>query len=63
MSRNNVVRGAAIALKPTRVLWMDRHDFLDLGSDRPELLKGVFAAVTKHVRQLLEASAAGKLRA
>ena len=31
--------------------------------DRPELLKGVFAAVTRNLRRVLDAAAAGKLGA
>lgn len=53
----------AIAAKPTRVLRIERQDFLDLVSDRPELLKGVFAAVTRHLRLVLEVAVAGKLSA
>ncbi len=51
----------AIAARHTRVLWIERHDFLDLVSDRPELLKGVFSAVTRNLRRVLEVAAAGKL--
>src|SRR5262249_12251301 len=41
----------ALAEAPVvRVLHVDRQDFLDLVSDRPELLKGIFAAVTSHLR-------------
>ena len=42
-------------------LWIDRQDFLDLVSDRPELLRGVFAAVSRNLRRVLETAAAGKL--
>ncbi len=51
----------AVAARPTRVLWIERHDFLDLVSDRPELLKGVFAAVSRNLRRVIDAAAAGKL--
>jgi CRP-like cAMP-binding protein len=52
---------AAIAAHATRVLWIDRHDFLDLVSERPELLKGVFAAVTRNLRRVIDVAAASKL--
>ncbi len=48
----------AVAVDPeVRVLAVDRQDFLDLISDRPELLKGIFAAVSKHLRLLIDRSA------
>lgn len=48
---------AAIAIKPVRALAIDRHDFLELISDRPELLRGIFEAVTRHVRALINVAA------
>ncbi len=52
---------SAIAAAETRVLWIERQDFLDLVSDRPELLKAVFSAVSRNLRRVLEVVAAGKL--
>ena len=46
--------------RDVRVLAVDRQDFLELISDRPELLKGIFAAVSKHLRLLIDRSAAAK---
>jgi ATP/ADP translocase/HEAT repeat protein len=53
----------ALALTEVRVLAIDRQDFLDLVSDRPELLKGLFGAVTRHLRLVIEVAAAGRLSA
>lgn len=52
----------AIALDPeVRLLVIDRQDFLELISDRPELLRGIFAAVTRHLRAVIDGVAgAGK---
>jgi HEAT repeat protein len=51
---------SALALTDTRVLAIDRQDFLDLISDRPELLKGLFGALTRQLRQVLEMAASGR---
>ncbi|HCF62591.1 MAG TPA: hypothetical protein DFS52_31960, partial [Myxococcales bacterium] len=51
----------ARALADTRALAIDRQDFLDLVSDRPELLKGLFGALTRQLRVVLEMAAAGSL--
>jgi signal-transduction protein with cAMP-binding, CBS, and nucleotidyltransferase domain len=52
----------AVALAPElRVLAIDRQDFLELVSDRPELLKGVMAAVIRHLRAVLESQATERL--
>jgi CRP-like cAMP-binding protein len=49
---------AARALEDTRALAIDRQDFLDLLSDRPELLQGLFAVLTRQMRQVLELATA-----
>ncbi|AKU90884.1 Npt1/Npt2 family nucleotide transporter [Vulgatibacter incomptus] len=50
----------AVAVAPeVRVLAIDRQDFLDLIADRPELLRGIFEAVTRHLRSLIDVAAAG----
>lgn len=49
----------ARAVVDSRVLVIDREDFLEVIADRPELLKGIFAAMTRHLRKILGASAAG----
>ncbi|MBI5545304.1 MAG: cyclic nucleotide-binding domain-containing protein [Deltaproteobacteria bacterium] len=49
---------AARALEATRALVLDRQDFLDLLADRPELLQGLFAVLTRQMRQVLEIAAA-----
>ncbi|MFN7135336.1 MAG: cyclic nucleotide-binding domain-containing protein, partial [Myxococcales bacterium] len=43
----------ARAVTDVRLLAIDRQDFLDLVSDRPELLKSLFAVMTRHLRSLL----------
>lgn len=43
----------AVALRDTRVLVIDRRDFLDLLSDRPELLTGFFRAVSQQLRAFI----------
>ncbi len=48
---------SARALEDSRALVIDRQDFLDLLSDRPELLKGLFAVLTRQMRQVLELAA------
>ncbi|SEU08928.1 cyclic nucleotide-binding domain-containing protein [Stigmatella erecta] len=48
-----------VAVEDTRVLVIDRRDFLDLLADRPELLTGFFRAVSQQLRQFVEAEAAG----
>jgi HEAT repeat protein len=44
------------AVEDTRVLVIDRRDFLDLLADRPELLTGFFRAVSQQLRELIKAS-------
>jgi HEAT repeat protein len=51
----------ARALADTRALAIDRQDFLDLVSDRPELLKGLFGALTRQLRLVLEMASAGRI--
>lgn len=46
------------ALTPVRVLVLERADFMDLIADRVELLRGIFRALTKHLRSVLDAAAA-----
>lgn len=43
-----------IAAEDLEVLMIDRQDFLDLVSDRPELLKGVFRAVSRQLKSLID---------
>ncbi len=43
-----------IAAEDLTVLVIDRRDFLDLISDRPELLKGVFRAVSRQLKVMLD---------
>ncbi len=43
-----------VALEDTKVLVIDRRDFLDLVSDRPELLKGVFRVVAGQLKRVLD---------
>jgi len=51
----------ATAVSPeVRVLAIDRQDFLDLVADRPELLRGIFEAVTRHLRRLIDVAAGGQ---
>ncbi len=45
-----------VAVQDTRVLVIDRRDFLDLLADRPELLTGFFRAVTQQLRAVINAS-------
>lgn len=49
-----------IAREETTVLVIDRRDFLDLLSDRPELLKGIFRAVSRQLREVVELAASRK---
>ena len=50
----------AVALDhEVRVLAIDRQDFLELVSDRPELLRGIFSAVSHHLRALLDNAVRG----
>ncbi|MHB8874959.1 MAG: cyclic nucleotide-binding domain-containing protein, partial [Myxococcaceae bacterium] len=44
----------AVAAEDVTVLVIDRRDFLDLISDRPELLKGVFRAVSRQLKVMLD---------
>lgn len=50
---------AAIASSDLRVYVLERSDFMDLVADRVELLRGIFRAVTRHLRLVLETLAAG----
>ena len=43
-----------VAVEDTRVLVIDRRDFLDLLADRPELLTGFFRAVSQQLRALID---------
>ena len=45
---------AVVASDEARVLAIDRHDLLALIADRPELLRGIFNAVTRHLRDILD---------
>ncbi|WNG37588.1 cyclic nucleotide-binding domain-containing protein [Archangium violaceum] len=45
-----------VAVEDTRVLVIDRRDFLDLLADRPELLTGFFRAVSQQLRAVIQAS-------
>ena len=42
-----------IAVKPLKVLVIDRRDFLDLLADRPELLAGVFRVMSKQFKSMV----------
>ena len=48
-----------VAVEDTRVLVIDRRDFLDLLADRPELLTGFFRAVSQQLRSSSLPDAAG----
>ncbi len=52
----------ARAISDVRTLVIDRQDFLDLVSDRPEILKGVFSVLMKQLRLVLEMAAAGRVK-
>ncbi len=43
-----------VAAEDTRVLLIDRRDFLDLLADRPELLAGFFRAVSRQLRAFID---------
>ncbi|XXF76009.1 cyclic nucleotide-binding domain-containing protein [Myxococcaceae bacterium GXIMD 01537] len=43
-----------VALTDTRVLVIDRRDFLDLLADRPELLTGFFRAVSQQLKAVID---------
>ncbi|HEX8436849.1 cyclic nucleotide-binding domain-containing protein [Archangium sp.] len=45
-----------VAVEDTRVLVIDRRDFLDLLADRPELLTGFFRAVSQQLRAVIQSS-------
>ena len=45
---------AVVASEEARLLAIDRHDLLALIADRPELLRGIFNAVTRHLRDVLD---------
>jgi CRP-like cAMP-binding protein/HEAT repeat protein len=47
-----------VAVEDTRVLVIDRRDFLDLLADRPELLTGFFRAVSQQLRAVIKSSEA-----
>jgi HEAT repeat protein len=51
----------ARALTDGKVLVLERADFMDLVSDRVELLRGIFGAITKHLRSVLDAASAGRI--
>ena len=44
-----------------RNFFLERADFLDLVSDRVELLRGIFGVVTRDLRTVLDAAAAGRI--
>lgn len=46
-----------VAREDTSVLIIDQRDFLDLISDRPDLLKGIFRAVSRQLREVVELAA------
>ncbi len=46
-----------IARADTTCLVIDRRDFLDLIADRPELLKGIFRAVSRQLREVVDLAA------
>lgn len=50
----------AVAVTDLRVYVLERSDFLDLVADRVELLRGIFRAVTRHLRLVLDSMAAGR---
>lgn len=43
-----------IAREETHVLVIDRRDFLDLISDRPEILRGIFRTVARQLREVVD---------
>lgn len=45
---------AVVASEEAHLLAIDRDDLLALISDRPELLRGIFNAVTRHLRDVLD---------
>ena len=51
----------AMAATDVKLLVLERADFMDLVSDRVELLRGVFTAITKHLQSMLDAAAAGRI--
>ncbi len=51
-----------VAKLDTSVLVIDRRDFLDLVSDRPELLKGVFRAVSRQLREVVDLAVTASAR-
>jgi CRP-like cAMP-binding protein len=52
---------SAIAVTECRTLVIDRTDFMDLVSDRVELLHGIFLALTDRLRALLAVNEEGGL--
>lgn len=42
-----------VAVKPLKVLVIDRRDYLDLLADRPELLAGVFRVMSKQFKTMV----------
>ncbi len=52
---------SAKALTDVKVLILERADFMDLVSDRVELLRGIFGAITRDLRTVLDAAAAGRI--
>ncbi len=49
-----------VAVTDTKVLVIDRRDFLDLLADRPELLTGFFRAVSQQLRAVIDLPATRK---
>jgi hypothetical protein len=50
-----------VAETDCHLLAIDRHEFLDLVSDRPELLQGVLAQLAHHLRLILEGPGGAKV--
>jgi CRP-like cAMP-binding protein len=46
-----------IAVEETTVLVIDRREFMDLVSDRPEILQGIFRVLSKQLRQFVDLAA------
>lgn len=51
---------SATALSHVKVLVLERADFLDLVSDRVELLRGIFGVITRDLRAVLDATAGSR---
>lgn len=52
---------SAKAVTEVKVLVLERADFMDLVSDRVELLRGIFGVITRDLRTVLDAAAAGRI--